>query len=170
MRPNRRRFTITMANGTMETLNDSQLRHPNEQAATSRPVLMRRIALSALVFFLMVFAVGFVLGVIRVTWVQPRVGTRAAELLEMPLMLIAIVIASESLVRSGPRRRFVEWLTVGLFGLGLLVMAEAILVLGLRGMSLREYVANRDPISGTVYAIMLLVYAAFPAFSSVCRR
>jgi hypothetical protein len=45
-------------------------------------------------YFALVFAVGFVLGTIRTLWLVPRVGTRTAELMEMPLMLAATILAA----------------------------------------------------------------------------
>jgi hypothetical protein len=51
--------------------------------------------------------------------------------------------------------------------LGTLV-AELTLVLWLQGLSIREYLANRDPISGTVYYLLLGVFAIMPLL--VARR
>ena len=48
----------------------------------------------ALVYFLIVFGAGFVLGIIRVLFALPLLGEGAAELLEMPLMLTVIVLAA----------------------------------------------------------------------------
>jgi hypothetical protein len=36
-------------------------------------------------------------------------------------------------------------------------------VLGLRGLSIAEYVASREPVSGTVYILLLVLFAAMPA-------
>jgi hypothetical protein len=41
-------------------------------------------------------------------------------------------------------------------------------VLWLRGLSIGEYVAGRDPVSGTVYLVMLGLFALMPLF--VARR
>ncbi|GAB4379704.1 MAG: hypothetical protein Kow00121_34360 [Elainellaceae cyanobacterium] len=43
---------------------------------------------AAVLYFTLVFGTGFILGVIRVLWVVPYLGTRWAELLEMPIMLV----------------------------------------------------------------------------------
>ena len=43
---------------------------------------------AGLFYFLVVFSSGFMLGIIRILWVVPRFGNRAAELMEMPLMLM----------------------------------------------------------------------------------
>lgn len=45
-------------------------------------------------FFLIVFGAGFLLGTIRVQLLLPVLGEQAAELLEMPFMLIDMVLAA----------------------------------------------------------------------------
>jgi hypothetical protein len=44
---------------------------------------------AGLLYFVAVFAVGFVLGAIRVTWLVPRLGALTAVAIELPLMLAA---------------------------------------------------------------------------------
>lgn len=114
-------------------------------------------------YFAIVFGAGFVLGPIRVLWLVPRVGTRAAELLEVPLMLAVIVFAARWLVgRLAPPPTPAERLGAGLVALGLVLVAEGTLVLPLRGLSVGEYLATRDPVSGAVYAGTLGVFAVMP--------
>jgi hypothetical protein len=43
-----------------------------------------------------------------------------------------------------------------------MVLAEFTLVKSLRGLSIREYLATRDPVSGTAYYLMLVVFALMP--------
>ena len=50
-------------------------------------------------YFAVVFGTGFVLGPIRMLWLVPRVGARTAELLEAPVMLVAIVLLARWVVR-----------------------------------------------------------------------
>jgi len=57
---------------------------------------------------------------------------------------------------------------MGLLALGFLLGAELTLVLWLRGLTITEYLATRDPVSGTAYLIALLVFAVIPLF--VARR
>jgi len=45
---------------------------------------------------------------------------------------------------------------MGCVALGLLLAAEFTLVLWLRGLSISEYLASRDPVSGTVYYVYKL--------------
>lgn len=122
-----------------------------------------RVVAAGVVYFLAVFGAGFVLGPIRVLWLVPRVGVRTAELLEMPIMLLVIVLAARWIARrfavpSATATRF----GMGLVALALLLTAEFMLVLWLQGMTVREYLAARDPVSGAVYLAMLSVFAAMP--------
>ena len=115
------------------------------------------------VYFSLVFAVGFVLGTIRVLVVVPLLGERAAELLEAPLMLVASFLAARWVVRRfqisrGARRR----LPVGLIALLLLLVAEVLVVVLIRGLSLEEYIASRDPVAGAVYLGALAIFALMP--------
>ena len=116
------------------------------------------------VYFLIVFGTGFVLGIVRTLWLVPRVGVRWAELLEMPVMLLVIYWAARWVsrwFRLDGHPRFVQP-GVGLVGLLLLVGAELWLALQLGGQSPAEYVASRDPVSGTAYALSLLLFVLMP--------
>ena len=116
-------------------------------------------------YFLVVFGAGFVLGPIRILWVVPQLGMRTAELLEVPIMLIIIVLAARWVVRRFSLPLAVSArLGMGFVALALLLIAEVTLVLWLRGMSIREYLVTRDPISGTAYLIALGIFAVMPLF------
>lgn len=114
-------------------------------------------------YFAWVFAAGFVLGAIRVSFVVPRLGVRTAELLEMPIMFMVILFAARAVVRrfALPPRTGTR-LGTGILALALLLAAEFSLVLGLQGLTLADYAASRDPVAGTVYLLMLGVFAAMP--------
>lgn len=122
-------------------------------------------------YFALVFATGFVLGTIRVLWTVPRFGERRAELLEEPLMLVAVILAARWTVRrlAVPPAPLIR-LAVGLIALALLLVAELAIARPLRGLSLSEYVKGRDPVAGAVYLIMLAVFAAMPALVSGSSR
>jgi len=120
-------------------------------------------------YFALVFGAGFVLGTLRTLWVVPRFGTRMAELMETPIVLVVTMVAARWIVRrlavpSVPSSR----LGMGFVALGLMLVAEFGFVLWLRGLSIREYLATRDPVSGTVYYVMLGVFAIMPLL--VARR
>lgn len=129
---------------------------------------MKALRASAL-YFALVFATGFALGALRVPLLEPRIGVRMAELLEMPLMLVAIVLAARFVVRRfrlAPS--IVTRLAVGLPALAMLASCELALVIVARGQGIGEYLAGRDPVSGIVYLAMLVLYALMPAL--VARR
>ena len=52
-------------------------------------------------------------------------------------------------------------LGIGLVALALLLAAEYFM-LWLRGLTISQYFAGRDPVAGTVYIVMLLVFAVMP--------
>ena len=136
---------------------------------TGRQQAEMQILKASVLYFALVFGAGFVLGPIRILWVVPRFGTRMAELMETPIMFVVSIVAARWIVRrlavpSTPSRR----LGMGCVALGLLLVAEFTLVLWLRGLSISEYLASRDPVSGTVYYVMLGVFAIMPLL--VARR
>ena len=51
---------------------------------------------------------------------------------------------------------------VGAVALGLLLFVEFTVVLSLRGLSIPEYVSSRDPIAGSVYLLLLALFAGMP--------
>ena len=118
---------------------------------------------AALVYFARVFGVGFLLGLIRVPFVVPRIGERYAELAEMPLMFVAIYFASRYVLRRfGEKTYLAGLIAVGVIALLLLVGAELLLAVVLAGRGIGEYISRRDPVSGSVYLVMLMVFAAMP--------
>jgi hypothetical protein len=130
-----------------------------------------RIAKSALLYFLLAFAAGFALGAIRVPFLVPRLGERVAELIEAPVMLAVIVLAARFIVARPARGCGTgALLAVGMLALALLLAVEFTVVLKLRGLALGDYVATRDPVAGTVYAVLLLAFAAMPAVMARFNR
>ena len=114
---------------------------------------------AAATYFAIVFGTGFVLGPIRLLWLVPRVGVRAAELLEIPLMMVAIVLAARFTVRRFPE---VPRLRAGVIALGMLLAAETGLGVALSGRSISQVLLDRDPISGSAYYAALAAFAIMP--------
>jgi len=128
-----------------------------------------KILKAGLLYFALVFGAGFALGTVRVLWAVPQFDTRTAELIEAPFMLVVTVFSARWVVRRlavppEASRRF----AMGAIALGLMLTLEFTMVLWLRGLTIREYFANRDPVSGTVYYILLMLFAVMPLF--VARR
>jgi len=114
-------------------------------------------------YFLLVFGTGFVLGTVRVLLIVPLVGHRTAELLEMPLMLMATVLAARWTIRRFPERRTsAARLSIGGIALGLMLAGELAVGIGLRGMTAAEVMLNRDLVSGTAYYVSLFLFAVMP--------
>jgi hypothetical protein len=123
-----------------------------------------KILKAGVLYFALVFGAGFVLGTIRTFWAGPRFGSRTAELMEMPLMVTVGILTARWIVRLFVPPTLFARLAMGGLALALLLAAEFSLVLWVRGLSIKEYFANRDPVSGSVYYVMLLVFALMPAF------
>lgn len=118
---------------------------------------------AGLIYFVLVFGLGFVLGTIRVPFIVPRIGQRRAELLEMPFMLVGIVLAARFIVScfALPHTALAH-ICVGLIALSLVIMAEILLIVVLQGGTIRQYFKGRDPISGSAYMLLLLAFAGMP--------
>ncbi|HYW37514.1 MAG TPA: hypothetical protein VE957_05325 [Terriglobales bacterium] len=130
---------------------------------------MMQLVKAGVLYFALVFGAGFVLGTIRTLWVVPRFGTRMAELMEMPIMLaITIVAARWTVLRLSAPIMWSARLEMGCVALVLMLIAEFGFVLWIRGISIRDYLATRDPVSGTVYYLMLVLFAVMPLL--VARR
>jgi hypothetical protein len=130
---------------------------------------LKPVTKPAVVYFALVFGTGFALGLIRVPFLVPRIGERYAELLEMPFMLVAIVLAARLVVRRYRLTRAAS-LVVGAAALVLLLGAEWLAGVWLQGRSFADYVADRDPVSGTAYAWMLLIFALMPWIAARRRQ
>ena len=116
-----------------------------------------------LVYFALVMGAGFLLGMVRVPFLVPRLGERVAELIEMPLMFVVIGLSARFVVKrfALPPTASVR-LKVGFLALALAVCAELLLAMALQGQSVRAYIASRDPVSGSVYLTMLGLFAVMP--------
>lgn len=118
---------------------------------------------AGVVYFALVFGAGFLMGSVRVPFLLPRVGVRVAELIEMPIMLLVIVLSARFVVSRftlPPSAR--TRLSTGFIALALLVAAELALAAILQGQPPGGYIASRDPVSGSVYLAALGLFAAMP--------
>jgi len=118
---------------------------------------------AGLCYFALTFGAGFLLGPLRIFLMVPRVGARAAELAELPVMIIVTWLAARWTIRrfrvplsTGSR------LVMGVVAFALLLAAEFALVLPLRGLTLQQYFATRDPVSSVAYYASLVLLALMP--------
>ena len=112
-----------------------------------------------LLYFMLVFGAGFVLGPMRILWLAPKVGARTAELLECPVMILVTFVAARWIVvRFRASKSCAVRLGIGAFALALLIGAEISVGMALRGMSLSEIIMNRDPVSASAYFLSLVLF------------
>lgn len=126
--------------------------------------MMMKILGAAILYFIIVFGVGFMLGPIRVFLLEPRIGNLAAVLCEAPFLLVAILVGSRvapQVARLEPRKSAL--LAVGLIALVMQQFADVTVGLALRGISLAEVVARFATAEGAIYAVLLALFAAMPA-------
>jgi ABC-type uncharacterized transport system permease subunit len=133
-------------------INSQRRRHP-----------VMQVVKAGVLYFALVFGAGVVLGAIRTRWVVPRVGTRTAELMEMPIMLaFTIVVARWTVLRLSVPKMWSARLEMGCVALVLMLIAEFGFVLWIRGLSIKEYFATREPLAEAAYYLMLIVFAIMP--------
>ncbi len=122
---------------------------------------MGRVGRAALAYFAAVFAVGFVLGVGRELVVRPHLGTLASIMVEAPAMLLASWAAARWVVRRfavpGEAR-----LRLGMLAFGLLMAAELVGSMGLRGMGPGEWVGHFATPAGFLSLGLFVMFAAMP--------
>jgi len=126
------------------------------------------VARYAAAYFAAVFSIGFLLGVARALWIAPRLGERGAELVELPVMVAASFLVARALISRAGAVGIRDAALAGLAALALLLCAELSVVAFVRGQALVDYIASRDPVSGSAYALALLLFAAMPAV--ICFR
>jgi hypothetical protein len=115
----------------------------------------------ALIYFILIFATGFALAMIRIPLLVPRLGERWAELVELPFMVLASFLVARWLVQRFGLVTVVQCIGTGLPALLMMLSAE-LAVMWFQGQSLGEYLAGRDPVSGMAYLFSLLLFAAMP--------
>lgn len=121
-----------------------------------------RVIRLAAIYFVIVFTVGFVLGTFRVILLVPIIGARYAELLEIPIMLVAIYFAGRWIAFRSESKR--QALCIGFLALAIMLGAEVLLAAILFGILPMEALFNKDPFSGTAYYVALLMFAMMPAW------
>ncbi len=121
-----------------------------------------RLASAGLAYWAVVFALGFVLGTIRVLWLAPLVGVVPATLIELPVMLTASWLAAGWLVRRFAIMRGSEALVMGGLAFGLLMAAECALAVGLMGQTPAQWLADLRQPHALLGLAGQLVFALIP--------
>jgi hypothetical protein len=122
-------------------------------------------------YFALVFSAGFVLGTIRVLALEPRIGVKNAELLEMPIMLIVIYLSARYVVSKMPSTgKRLPYFIAGISALVLLLLLEFTLVSGLQGISIEDYLDSRDEVAFGAYIVSLIIFAHMPLLIVIGRK
>jgi uncharacterized membrane protein AbrB (regulator of aidB expression) len=130
-----------------------------------------RILKAGAIYFLLLFAIGWILGPIRELWAVPRFGRIAALLMEAVFMLIAMIISARWVMRRFEVHQTLgSTILMGLVALAILAPAEIAGVLWVRGSSLQEYLASFATAPGVISAVMFLLFAAMPSLVTLLTR
>jgi|SRR5271165_3293522 len=115
------------------------------------------------IYFLLVFAAGWVLGPIREIMVVPRFGRLIGILSEAPLMLLAMLLSARWTLRHfAIPYALCPRFTVGAVALAILTAAELTGVRWVRGILLKEYLASFATAAGLISLLLFLLFAAMP--------
>jgi hypothetical protein len=120
-----------------------------------------------LLYFAIVFSVGFLLGPIRVLALEPRLGAVAATLCETPFLLLAMVAAARwvpSAAGLSCGRR--SLLRMGVGALAIQQLADFAVGIGLRGHAISEQIAHFATPEGMIYAALLILFALMPLMAN----
>lgn len=115
------------------------------------------------VYFAVVFAIGFLLGVIRALVVAPRFGETGGVLIELPIMILASwFICERVLDRLCVPATWRSRMVMGATAFGLLIVAElAVSVLGF-GRSISDHFETYRTWSARLGPAAQLAFAAMP--------
>ena len=118
---------------------------------------------TGVIYFLLVFAVGWILGPIRELWAVPHFGRMVAMPSEAVIMLIAMTVAARWVIRrfEVPQKLF-DTLSIGLIAMRLLFPAEIAGVLLVRGLSLHDYLESFATAPGVISLVTFLLFALMP--------
>lgn len=122
---------------------------------------MKRILLTGTVYVAVVFAAGFVLGVLRTLVLAPLLGELGAVLVELPVILTIAWLVCARILRRWPQLPPAAAAMGGLAFL-LLMLAETGLSTLLAGRSMAEHLALYAQLPHQVGLAGQLAFAVFP--------
>jgi hypothetical protein len=118
---------------------------------------------AAFVYFVIVYACGFATGVVREFLVTPRTGLTLALWIELPIMVSASFFAARYVLhRFGVKEYPQDHLLLGLLSLVLLITAEEVMSLALRGITIFTLWAHFTPLAAVANLAGLLLFGLMP--------
>jgi hypothetical protein len=116
---------------------------------------------AALAYWACVFALAFVVGALRVTWLAPRIGEVAAVLIEVPVILAASWIVARVLVRRFGIGSAGHALAMGAMAFALLMASEALLAVWI-GEGVAVWLAGMASTAGAIGLAGQVGFAVMP--------
>jgi hypothetical protein len=127
-----------------------------------------RLLRAAAFYFVIVFAVGLLLGPPRVLWLEPWLGKTLAVALETPFLIAAMWFGARAAPRwAGVRGGWATHLGIGLTALVFQQIADLAVGFGLRGMTLTDQLAYFSTPPGYIYAFSLVLFTTMPLLRTV---
>jgi hypothetical protein len=126
---------------------------------------LKRALIAGTIYFLALFALGFLLGAIRVVFIAPRFGQLIGTLAEVPIMLTAAYFICRWALHQWQvsQANAIRWLMVPWF-LALLFAFETVLGLTLFGRTLSEQWAALVTQAGVLGLSAQIIAALLPLF------
>ena len=130
-----------------------------------------RIIAAAAFYFLIVFGVSFLLGPVRVFWLEPRLGETIATLSEAPFLLIAIVLAARWLPRTlGLKANVASLAEMGIVALLFQQLADFAVGIVLRGSTpCQQFARHAGWLDLRGFAYRVRCNAGFDKLASTAR-
>lgn len=121
-----------------------------------------QVGKAAAAYWAMIFALGFVLGTVRVLWLAPTVGLLPATALELPVMLGASWWAAGRVLRRFGIEGGAEALAMGALAFALLLGAECTLAVMLIDQSPKAWLAGLAEPHAALGLAGQVAFALFP--------
>jgi hypothetical protein len=123
---------------------------------------------AGIAYGLAVFAIGCVLGTVRVLLLAPRVGPTIAVSVEVPIILMASWFLSSVLMkRLGVSAEIGPRILVGAAAFAVLMSMEVGLSVGLFHRSIGEYLAGLRSPAGAIGLAAQVCFATFPLLRAI---
>jgi hypothetical protein len=123
------------------------------------------------IYFLIMFAVGFALGVVRVLLVVPHVGELYAVLLEVPLMVfISWQVSRWVLRRYFKGNDLQNYLIIGVSALLFLIIVEYLLAVTVFHRSTSEFILGLQSLPGAIGLTGQIIFGAIPVMQKYFNK
>jgi len=119
------------------------------------------LARSGVTYFALVFAAGFVFGILRQLVLVPLIGATVAVAVEAPMILAVSAVVARWRVKAVDADAS-DAVAIGMIALVLLLVAEALLAGPVRGWDFGQWLRHFSEPDGTLSLLLYLAFAAMP--------